>query len=90
MWDFQSDIDDVMADNIFISEIPRDLPLAPLRLVPCDLPLATCDLKQFRARHGQAYYMSSDSFNCPPNPSRTILINVESLISLALFSIRDI
>ncbi len=36
------------------------------------------------------FYQSTDNSKCPPNPSRTILIKVDSLISLALFSILDI
>jgi len=35
-------------------------------------------------------YMSTENFSRPPSPSRIILINVVSLMSLALFSILEI
>ena len=35
------------------------------------------------------FYRSSVNLRCPPSPSRIILISVESLMSLALFSILE-
>ena len=39
--------------------------------------------------NGSVYFRSKVNFKCPPNPSLIIRIKVESLISLASFSILE-
>ena len=72
----------------FYSQIVKDELAVLQRRTAAELPAAT--RITFTLCYKLYFYMLSDNFNFPPNPSLIIRIKVDNRISLALFSILDI